>query len=520
MSTQKFLAKNSLIVALTLVLSTTLGFVRESSIAYKFGATWVTDAYLIAMIVPMLFINLIKGSVTKTFITVYGGYLAQEDEERGWRMTNVILSLFSIILIVLVLLFTWATPWLVHLVAPSYSGQQFAVVVELMRMLMPSILFGGLMGVLVGVNNAHHSFLAPSLINVVSNAIMILSIFLLSPLWGIYGLAAGTLIGIIAQFIIQIPSVRRHGFKFSFTIDRDDPGVREMMKLVTPFMFSAAAGQINLIVDRMLATGLPQGIVSALYFANKLVFLPQNIFTIAVGTVVFPVIVRTVAQKDWAGAVEGIQRSVRLLSLVLLPSVAGLYVLRYPLVQLLFEHGAFTSSDTAITAETVPYFLGALFFNALIAMLINIYYATKKMTVPVLMTITAVAFNIGLSLWLIHPLQQKGLALANSLSSFINVVLLVGGLFFVLRLQEKTKLPVQGLVGFFVRVGLAATGMGLVVWGYLQMIGPYLPGDGGLIILSLSAVTLGGVVYAGLIHVLGIEEARQGYAWVARKIKR
>ncbi|GAB6173076.1 hypothetical protein JCM15765_25540 [Paradesulfitobacterium aromaticivorans] len=157
---------------------------------------------------------------------------------------------------------------------------------------------------------------------------------------------------------------------------------------------------------------------------------------------------RAAARKEWGGLIEGFQRSVRLLSLALPPAAMGIFVLRLPLVQLLFEHRAFTREDTIITAGTVGYFLGALYFGAMVGMVANIYFALKKMVVAVWTGLIAVAVNIGLSLWLIHLLEHKGLALANSLSALVNLCLLTAGLFVVLRQHGIQENPLQGIGKF------------------------------------------------------------------------
>ena len=519
MSTQKFLAKHSLIVATTLALSAIFGFLRESSIAYKFGATAATDAYLIAMVIPNLFVGLIKGSVTNTFVTVYSGYLASGRTDEGWRMTNVVLSLLGLVVAGLTVVLMLGTAGIVHLVAPGYSGQQLALAVELTRILLPGMLFGTLMGVLVGVNNANHSFLAPSLVGLVANVITITSIFILGSVWGIYGLAVGSLLGILAQFVIQVPSAHRYGLRYRFELDFGDPGLRETLRLVAPFVISAAASQVNLIVDRTLATGLPAGVVSALYFANKLVFLPQNIFTGAVGMVVFPLLTRAAAQRQWEDLIEGFRRSVRLLSLVLLPAALGIYVLRLPLVKLLFEHGAFTPQSTRITVETVGYFLGALYFGAMVSLVVNVYYALKKMAVAVGTGAVAVLLNIGFSLWFINPLAQRGLALANSLSALANLLMLTSGLYIVLPRLGVQERPLAGIGSFLVRVAVAVAGTSLVVAGYLRLVGPHVSGKSGLAFTVFSAVLLGVLVYGVLVYVLRIEEVRKGVTWLWRKAR-
>lgn len=516
MSTQKVLVKNSIAVSAALGLSAILGFLRESIIAYKFGATAETDAFLIAMIIPNLFIGLVKGSITNTFITVYSGYMFHDQVEEGWRMTNIVLTLLTLIMLGVSVLFASGTTAVVHLVAPSYQGDQLSLAVSMTRILLPSIIFGTLMGVLVGINNANHSFLAPSMIGLVSNVVTILSIFILGAFWGIKGLAVGSMLGILAQFLIQLPSAYKHGLRFKFVIDFNNLGLKESIRLVAPFILTAAASQINLIVDRTLATGLPRGIVSALYFANKLVFLPL-IFTGAIGMVVFPIMIGAAARRDWEELVEGFQRSVRLLSLVLLPTAIGIFVLRLPLVKLLFEHGAFTAQDTQITAGTVGYYLGALYFGSMSMLVANIYFALKKMVVAAGTGIVAVFVNIGFSLWLIHPLEQKGLALANSISALVNLILLIAGLFIVLRQYNITDKILRGLGTFLVRVALVVTSMALVVHIYLHAVQGYFFSKAGLVFLVLSSVLVGVIAYTIVAYVLHIEEVHKGVSLIARK---
>src|SRR5665648_1241069 len=143
-------------VAMILGLSTILGLTRESSIAYMFGASGTTDAYLVASIIPTFFSGTLSGSLTSTFITVYAGYLAKGEEERAWRTTNIIFSFFILMLVALGILFFIFTPGMVCLLAPSYAGSSLNLTVELSRIMMPNLFFGGLLGILVGVNDAHY----------------------------------------------------------------------------------------------------------------------------------------------------------------------------------------------------------------------------------------------------------------------------------------------------------------------------------------------------------------------------
>lgn len=519
MSTGRQLAKNSILVASVLIFSTFLGIIRESTIAYKFGATLETDACLIAMIIPGLFTGFIQGSITSTFITVYSGYLTADLREEGWRMTNSVLTFLGLASALIVIICFIGTSKLVHLTAPGYKGEQLVLAVELTRILLPSIIIVSLIGILIGVNNAHNSFLAPSLIGTAANTVTIAGILTLGSVWGIHGLAAGTLLGVLAQLLIQIPSARKHGLRFRFLLDFSNPGLREMLWLVTPFCMVTVAGQINIIIDRVFASRLEEGIVSSLYFANKLTFLPQNIFVTAVGMVVFPVLTRAASRQDWAEMITGFKLSVRLLSLVLLPSAMGIFLLRYPLVKLLFEHGAFTSENTVITTGTVAYYLGALYFGGMAIMAANIFFALKRMTIAVGAGILTVIINIFLCLILINPLQHRGLALANSLSACAYLLVLIIGIYAVLRKQNIRLNPLAGLGAFLIKVLLAVAGMSLAVSLLLPAFEGWITGKFSILAEIFCTLSAAGLVYGLLVYLLGIEEARRGTVLLARKAK-
>jgi putative peptidoglycan lipid II flippase len=508
-----------MMAALVMGFSTILGLVRESSIAYMFGASGTTDAYLVASIIPMFFSGAISGSLTSTFITVYAGRWAQGEHEAAGRTAQIIFSIFLVLLGGLGLFFFFLAPAMVRLIAPSYSGRHFALTVELTRIMLPNLFFGGLLGIVMGLNNAHHEFLAPASIGLISNVLILTSIFTLGWIWGIYGLAVGTALGVLAQFLIQLPSAHKSGFRFRFKIDFKDPGVREIFILVTPFIVSTVVAQVNLMVDRTLATGLEAGRVSALYFATKLVLLPQTIFTGAVSMVVYPLLVDAAALQDWPRLVEGLNRALRLLLLILFPAMVGLFVLRVPLVEMLFQHGLFNAQDTVITAGTVPYLLGVLFTGSLVQMIVNVYFALKKMTIAVGTGVISLLVNIGLSLFLVQFMQQEGLALANSLSGLLNLVLLFLGFFAVLKLQDKTVLPKRELGIFSLRIGLAGMVMGIAVFGMEKVLSAHLVGMKGLVLSTLLSVGSGLLLYGWLTYLMRVEEVGIGVRWVAAKFR-
>lgn len=505
---QQSVVKNSITVGILLASSMILGFVRESSIAYFFGASRITDAYLIALIIPNIIIDTVKVSITTTFITVFTGYLTKGKLEEAWSVTNIIISVFAVFLIVLMVIGIIVSPELVHLIAPSYIGQTFSLTVQLTRILIPTILFGGLVGILVGINNSFYSFVAPSGIGLISNVTTIIGIFTFGRIFGIYGLAVGSLLGVVAQFVLQIPSARKCGFRFKMVFNLQNPGVREMLRLVVPFTLSSVVGQLALIIDRTLATGLPAGSVSVLYYANKLVMLPYAIFTGAIGTVIFPHLVKAAAMKDWNSLANGMNKAVRLLTLVLFPAAVGIFVLRIPLVQLLFQRGVFTLTQTIITSDTVPYMLGTLVFGALVSIVTSIFFALKKMLIPVITGVLAIGFKIALSLLLIGSMKERGLALADSSVHIINFTLLCLALIFVEKLHLKASLRINELMKYVGKVLISSAIMGLVLWLVYRK--TYCMTDPSHLILInlIGIIAIGLFTYLVMAYLLKIDEVK------------
>lgn len=500
-------------------LSAFLGLARESSVAFMFGSTGTTDAFLIAMIIPNFVSAFLTSSVTSVFITVYGGYLSRGDEEQAQYTANVILSFFIMLLFGLSVFAIIETPWIVHFIAPKYSGNQLTLTIALTRLLMPNLFFGGLVGVLVGINNSHHSFIAPSINGLTANIIALISIYTLGRTMGIYGLAIGSVLGISFQFFIQFVDARRFGFRFKFIPNIHDSGFREIMVMVVPFILSASVAQVNLVIDRTLATGLEQGAVSSLYFADKIVYLP-TVFTGAIATVTFPLFVTYWAQKHWDELAESINRSLRLTILLILPAVLGLYTLRIPFVRLFFLHGEFTNESALITANVVAYLLGALFFGSIVSVLVKIFIAAKNVIFPVVAGAISVGINIALSLWLIHPMQQNGLALANSLAALANLLLLVTGLFFVLKIQRLTKFKYKEFSIFFVKVFIAGLVMSFCVNSFYHLQVLHFSGRLTSEIITLGSTIFGIIVYFFMIIFFRIEESQKAIRFLLEWLKK
>lgn len=516
MSNNKFLAKKTFVVSLILCASSILGLLRESAITYMFGATGKTDAYFVSLTIPSLFIGIISASVTNTFITVYSSLLAKGEKEKANKTTNCILTIFFVLLFALsTLLFIFSNE-AIKLVAPNYIGEKLDLSIQLLRILLPNIIFGGILGILVGVNNSNNSFLAPASIGLVLNLAMIIGILFLGKYFGIYALAISNSVGIALQLLIQIPSTKKFNFKFKFIFDVKDEGLLEMIKLVVPFIISAVVGQLNLIIDRNFATSFSEGVVSSLYLSGKLVLLPQTVFGAALSTIILPSLVSYATNKNWKEMFDILQKGINLIFFMLAPCIVIFLTLSVQIVEILFEHGKFTTDNTALTASLIPYLIGVMFFGAIWSVLNNIYYATKKVKYIVFTSVMAVLVKVLLSFLLIKSMKEWGLVLADSLASVVAVIILCIGIKYALKVKNGInkyyviKCSIKFLIVSFIMAISIIIFKSIAFKNYNQM--EY------NVIEVVSCSLLGLTVYLIVSWILKIEEAINLFIFIRQKL--
>lgn len=407
------LFKSMTLVALAAVLSRVLGFFREMAIAYRFGATMETDAYLVAILLPTILFYAFSDALKNTFITVFTSF---KKEENAASFVNTLALYLAAILFVLVVLAVIFAPGLVFLLAPGFKGEAFRLAVELTRILAPGIFFMGLAGLATGFLHSHHRFLIPALVNVPHNIIVMISALYLGLRYGVVGLAWGSLFAVASQFFIQIPSFFRVPFNFRPGLSLRHPGIERVFVLLPAIVLSSAVLELKHLLDRLFASFLAPGSIAALNYAERIYVLPQGIFATAVIIVLYPTLVELLAEKDTDSFTAQIRRGVSLLFFVLLPVTAGLIILRRPLVEFLFQRGAFDASATELTAYALLFYTPGLVGFALHYFCNRIYFALQEVKTLALINLAMVVSNAVFNLLLMPLLGHGGIALGTSLS--------------------------------------------------------------------------------------------------------
>lgn len=517
-SVAKGVAQAAGILMVAMFLSRILGFVREQAITTKFGTTANTDAYVAAFAVPDLLYNLlIGGALSAAFIPVFSGYLAKGQEEDAWEAANTVASLILIVMTVVVILGIIFAPYLVPLVAYNFQGETLELTVLLTRIMLPAILFHGLNGLMMGVLNSYNHFLAPAMGGVMYNVGIILCGLLLASQYGIIGFAIGVLVGVVINFLIQLPTLIGKGLKYRFTLNLKHPGVRRMGMLMIPAVIGLSANQINLIVNQNFASALDEGSITALRMANRLMLLPLGLFGFTIGAAVFPTLAGQVATNQEAEFRKTFSGALRSVLFITVPAAAGLMALSVPIVRLLFQQGEFSPQATMVTADALFYYCIGLFAQAGVLVLVRAYYAFQDTVTPVVIGVLTILLNYVMNLWLVDTMEVSGLALAYSVTGIFNMVSLL------LLLRRKVKaIDGRKIITSLVQVWLAAVIMGFMAYGVSIMAESYLnlASKTHQLLQVGVAVTAGIVAYAGLTLLFRMEEARQVVGLVKRKFSR
>ena len=417
------------VIGLATLLSRILGFARDMVLARLFGAAPAADAFFIAYRIPNLLRELFaEGSMSAAFIPVFSEYLAQRTKRDAWELASAAFTTLLTILTGVCVLGIFASPWIVRLIAPGFSGdaEQQALTTLLTRIMFPYLLFIGLAALAMGVLNSVRSFAAPAFSPVLFNIAIIAAAFLLAPLFAepILAVAVGVVIGGLAQFLSQMPALRQAGLLFGWRFDFAHEGVRRIGWLMAPALIGLSVTQINILVSTILASYFPGG-PTYLFYGMRLIHFPLGIFGVALATALLPSL-STQAAKGELDALRGtLGFGLRLIFFMIAPAMVGLILLRVPIVHLFFEHGRFTAADTQGTAAAVLAYAVGLWAFAGVRIVVSAFYSLQDTRTPVLVAAVALAANIALSLLLMGPLRHAGLALATALSAILNMGLLV-----------------------------------------------------------------------------------------------
>jgi putative peptidoglycan lipid II flippase len=504
------IAGAAFIIAVLSVASRMLGVLRDRILAGTFGAGQTLDLYYAAFRFPDLLFNLlVLGALSAGFIPIFSHLIANHEDSKAWRLANNILNLLTLGLAILCLFGIVAAPWLVHFIAPGFGPESKVILVDLIRIMFLSPLLLGISSIIGSVLQAKRRFFVYSLSPIFYNLGIISGALLFAPHYGIIGLAWGVAIGSFLHLVIQIPTFFRLGFRYQPLLEWRDKNVLAVFRMMSARTFSLAVTQVNLIVITIIASTLTTGSLAVFNLANNLQFFPVSIFGISFALAVFPLMS---AAPEKEKLIFLFSRTFRQILFFIIPATVIVLTLRAQIVRLVLGTGKFDWTATVLTIETLGFFAISFFAQAALPLLNRAFFAQQNSRTPLYTGLVAEGVNIILAIYLSKKLGAPGLALAFSLSTIVNFILL-----FVFLHRRLDGLDERRIIISTVKYSIAALlaacaiqAMKLLVWPYADMSRTW-----GVLLQASAAGIFGGIVYLGMCSLLKSEEFAE--LWKAAK---
>lgn len=548
---QTSVARSAGIVSIAVMFSRVLGLLREMIFARYFGAGFLYDAYVVAFRIPNVLRDLFaEGALSVAFVKVFTDYQINKGEKEAWRLASLILNLLAVVMSVICIVGIIFSKQFVGLIADGFSPEKAALATTLTQIMFPFIMLVALAALAMGVLNTKGVFGIPASASTVFNIVsMVFGLGLaywlsgggwansndkaavpdIASQWAIIGMAIGTLIGGGAQFLMQIPSLMKVGFRFTPILSFADEGVRKVMALMGPAIIGTSAVQINVLINTYFVAGI-DGANSWLSYSFRLMQLPIGVFGVAVGTAAIPVLSRLASEGKTKDFRDTISSSMNLVFLMTLPSACGLIILGEPIVRLIYEGGKFNATSTSMTAAALAGYSVGLTGYAAIKILSPAFYALNDAKTPMIVAIASIGVNfIGsffLREWLSHygvtpetphGYGHVGVAMATSIVALVNFLVLV----VIMRTRIK-RLNGRDIITSFAKIAVASAILSAVCYAtYHFLMNRFgIVGFGIKLSEALVPIALGGIAFVIAAKLLRVTELEQAFGMVRRKLGR
>ncbi len=464
--------KSTSIVGLTTLVSRITGMMRDVAQATLFGGGPIADAFLVAYKIPNFLRRLFaEGAFSQSFVPVVSQYKHQNDHHEVEELINGAVGTLGLALFVITLIGVIGAPVIIWAFAPGFvaDGGRYDLAVEMLRLTFPYLFFISLTALGSGVLNSYGSFGPPAFTQVLMNLIMIVAAVWIAPHFANPGLvlAVAVFVSGVVQVAFQVPFLMKLKLLGWPRWRWDHPGVRQVAKLMVPGILGSSMAQVSLLLDTQIASFLPTGSVTWMYFADRLVEFPLGVFSIALATVILPSLSAHHAAEAPEHFSATLDWALKLVVIMVMPAAVALFVLAGPLTATFFGHGRFVANDVTMSSYALMAYAFGLLGFSFVKVLAPGYFARQDTRTPVRVSIVSLGVNIGLNVAVVAPLAyfklvpapHAFLALSTGTSALVNSALLYRGL----RRRELLK-PSAGWGALLVRVALSSLIMAAVLW--------------------------------------------------------
>lgn len=425
------LFRSSIMVISLIIIGKIIGFLRDIFISAYYGATISSDAYFAANIIPSVIFGALISSALVYFIPIYSDNVINKNIESANKYANNILNILLIISVILTIIGIAFADSFITLSAPGFDTEKHNLAVKLCRILVCSFAFNTISLTYSSISNYNKSYFTPQLIPIVSGTCIIIGIMVFNSSLGIFSVAISAVLATIIQVFIQYYSVRRF-FNYKPYVNFKSPEMKKMILLTAPIFLGMFVDQLNLFVDSVLCSELPTGSLSALNYAQRLLFTINGIFATGIITVLYPYFADFAAKGDNANVVAYLNKTLKVISLITIPIIITVFVEGENIIKVIFFRGAFNEDALFLTSRVFVFYSMGLIFLGFREIYTRVFYVYNDSKTPFIIGLISATINIVLNFVLIKPMGVGGLALATSISC------LISSLMFAICIKRKS----------------------------------------------------------------------------------
>jgi len=490
------LKKTAIILMLVTIISKLLGFFREITMSYYYGASDVSDAYFVSLTIPVVVFSFIGLGISTGYIPMYSKIKEASGELEGQKFTNNLISFFIIISTVLVIVLEVFAEPVVKIFASGFEGKTLELAIKFTRITVLGIYFSGIISIYNGFLQLKNKYLIPALIGFIYNFAIISSIYI-SYLTNIIILAFGSVVAFIAQFFFLLLFVKKEGYNPNFYINFKDSNIIALGKISLPLIFGTAISQINVLIDKTIASNVAIGGISALNYADRLNSFILSTVVMSISISVYPMMSRSVAENNIGKLKLVISESITGISLLIVPATIGAVLYSSSLVKLLFGRGAFGIDAINTTTSALIFYSVGMMGIGLREILSKAFYSIQETRIPAFNAAIGMVLNIILNIILSRYLGIGGLALATSISATVTTFLL-----FVTLRKKIGPFGMKQISISFLKILFASLVMGF----FSKTSFNYLTASLSQNLSLLLAIGVGAVTYFVIIYFMKIED--------------
>ena len=510
MKKESSLIKSTFIIMIVSLVSRVLGFIRDMLIAKNFGAGLYTDAYNIAVTIPETIFMLIGLAISTAFLPMLSKVKAKKGKDEMYNFANNVINILFIVSLIFFIVTSIFSKEIVFLLAKGFSPEASALAIKLTRITLLNLLFLSINACFTSLLQVNEDFVIPSILGLFFNLPMIIYLLLFRN-YDIVGLTIANVIGNSFRVAVQIPSLLTHGYKYKFIINFKDERLKQILILIIPVIIGAGANSLNMVVDKNIASSLEVGSISALDYAQKLIFFINSIITTSIANVAYPLMANMRNSGDRIGFINTLKKSILYLAILLIPITIGLLVFSKEIVTIVYARGKFTEYAVTLTMLSLIGYGAGIFFTGIRDILNSTLFSMGKTKITTVNGIIGGAVNIILSIFLSKYIGSIGVALASSIAMIVTSMLLLRN---IIKIEKVFKIK-----DILLKIGLVTANsliMGLIIIVLIFVLKNKIPS----ILLLTIGVVVGATAYFILCYLFKIEEIIEIKKMILNKIKR